>query len=122
MSKVFAIGDVHGCLSMLKGLVGKIPITEEDTIVFLGDYIDRGPESSSEMVGHRLMDWYKHVVRCRLKPSGAIVICEAEQDTTFSSWILDEFKDENWEVIETPSEPYKWTTQYQQRPVREDEI
>ena len=79
-------------------------------------------KSSSEVFLHQLMAWYKYSVRCRLKPNGAIVICEAEQDTTFSSWILDEFKDENWEVIETPSEPYKWTTQYQQRPVREDEI
>ena len=43
--KIFAISDVHGCLLMLKNLVGKLPITEEDTIVFLGDYIDRGSES-----------------------------------------------------------------------------
>jgi len=45
MGKIFAIGDVHGCLSMLKVLVGKLPIAKEDAIVFLGDYIDRGPES-----------------------------------------------------------------------------
>ena len=45
MGKIFAIGDVHGCLSKLRNLVSKLPITEEDTVVFLGDYIDRGPES-----------------------------------------------------------------------------
>ena len=39
----FAIGDIHGCLPPLRGLIARIP--EDETLVFLGDYIDRGPES-----------------------------------------------------------------------------
>lgn len=41
-----AIGDVHGNLAALDDLLSRITleINAEDTIVFLGDYIDRGPD------------------------------------------------------------------------------
>jgi len=42
---MYAIGDIHGCLKALKALLGKLPLRKGDEIVFLGDYIDRGPES-----------------------------------------------------------------------------
>ncbi len=41
--RVFVIGDVHGCLSTLKRLLDKIPWDPvSDTLIFVGDYIDRG--------------------------------------------------------------------------------
>jgi serine/threonine protein phosphatase 1 len=44
--KIFAIGDIHGCHSKLVALLGRIPIDKSrDTLVFLGDYINRGPDS-----------------------------------------------------------------------------
>src|SRR5688572_5492896 len=41
----FAIGDIHGNDSALADLVGQLEplIRPEDTVVFVGDYIDRGP-------------------------------------------------------------------------------
>ncbi len=46
MGNIIAIGDIHGCLRPLEDLLDKIPINwEEDYLVFLGDYIDRGPDS-----------------------------------------------------------------------------
>ena len=46
MKKIFAIGDIHGCYGRLKKLMEKIPIDfSRDTLVFIGDYIDRGPHS-----------------------------------------------------------------------------
>ncbi|MBN2515878.1 MAG: serine/threonine protein phosphatase [Deltaproteobacteria bacterium] len=45
MGKIFAIGDIHGCLDKLKVMMERIDIDgEEDTLVFIGDYIDRGPD------------------------------------------------------------------------------
>jgi serine/threonine protein phosphatase 1 len=41
----FVIGDIHGCLSELSCLLESLPLKRADRIVFLGDYIDRGPES-----------------------------------------------------------------------------
>ena len=46
MKKIFAIGDIHGCYDRLKALMEKIPIDcSRDALVFIGDYIDRGPHS-----------------------------------------------------------------------------
>ena len=41
--KVFIVGDIHGCLGMLKGLMDKIDWRpDRDRLIFLGDYVDRG--------------------------------------------------------------------------------
>jgi len=42
---IFAIGDVHGCAAELQMLLDQLPITPQTTLVFLGDYVDRGPQS-----------------------------------------------------------------------------
>ncbi|MEM9586276.1 MAG: metallophosphoesterase family protein [Planctomycetota bacterium] len=41
----FAIGDIHGCAKALRALLESIDPQPEDEFVFLGDYIDRGPNS-----------------------------------------------------------------------------
>ncbi|MFQ5572149.1 MAG: metallophosphoesterase family protein [Rhodothermales bacterium] len=40
-----AIGDIHGCIDTLNALLDRLALTEEDHLVFVGDYIDRGPDS-----------------------------------------------------------------------------
>ena len=43
---IYAIGDIHGHLESLERLMEKIkPDLEKDQLVFMGDYIDRGPNS-----------------------------------------------------------------------------
>ena len=45
--RTFAIGDIHGDLAALAKLFERLPgLTTADTVVFLGDYIDRGPNSA----------------------------------------------------------------------------
>lgn len=41
----FAIGDIHGCAKALRSVIEAIDPQPEDEIVFLGDYVDRGPDS-----------------------------------------------------------------------------
>lgn len=41
----FAIGDIHGCSKALRTLIETIDPQPEDELVFLGDYVDRGPDS-----------------------------------------------------------------------------
>ena len=43
--RLFAIGDVHGCATELRILINHLPLDEQSTVVFLGDLVDRGPES-----------------------------------------------------------------------------
>lgn len=44
--KTFVIGDIHGCHAALVTLLSRLtPDAKKDTMIFLGDYIDRGPDS-----------------------------------------------------------------------------
>lgn len=51
-ARAYAIGDVHGRLDLLRALVDQIMVDrrehpcERDYIVFLGDLVDRGPDSA----------------------------------------------------------------------------
>lgn len=46
--RTFAIGDVHGETAHLFKLLSCLPTLDaDDTIVFLGDYVDRGPHSAA---------------------------------------------------------------------------
>ncbi len=43
--RIIAIGDIHGCAKALATLIEVIAPTKDDTIVTLGDYVDRGDDS-----------------------------------------------------------------------------
>ena len=45
--RTFVVGDIHGDLVHLEALFeGLPPLDADDTVVFLGDYLDRGPQSA----------------------------------------------------------------------------
>jgi serine/threonine protein phosphatase 1 len=41
----YVIGDIHGCFAEVACLMENLPLAQSDRIVFLGDYVDRGPDS-----------------------------------------------------------------------------
>src|SRR5437588_178789 len=45
MPRTIAIGDIHGCSLALDGLIEAIDPQPDDTVVALGDFINRGPDS-----------------------------------------------------------------------------
>ena len=49
-SRTFVIGDVHGCLANLDALLQSIAPISEDHLVFLGDEVDRGPDSTGVLI------------------------------------------------------------------------
>jgi serine/threonine protein phosphatase 1 len=50
VGRTFALGDIHGDLEALERTLKRLPALQAtDTLVFLGDYVDRGP-SSAEVV------------------------------------------------------------------------
>jgi serine/threonine protein phosphatase 1 len=52
MKRLFAIGDIHGCLDSLKELIdSNIQLDKNDKLILLGDYIDRG-DKSKEVVDY----------------------------------------------------------------------
>ncbi len=61
--QTYAIGDVHGCAHELEILLKKLSIDKETTVVFLGDYVDRGPDS------RRVIDLVLELAsRCKVIP------------------------------------------------------
>lgn len=46
-----AVGDIHGCFRALTTLAASVPFRPDDTVITLGDYVDRGPDS------HAVLDW-----------------------------------------------------------------
>ena len=56
-ARTVAIGDIHGDLVHLLALWDRLPALDAtDTIVFLGDYVDRGPDSAG------VIRWVRHVL------------------------------------------------------------
>ena len=45
MSRIIAIGDIHGCARELDELLTLVQPQTRDQLVFLGDYVDRGPDT-----------------------------------------------------------------------------
>ena len=45
MARYIVITDIHGELGKFENLFSKIKTRPDDIFVFLGDYIDRGPNS-----------------------------------------------------------------------------
>ena len=43
--RLIAIGDIHGCKTALDALLEAVNPGPDDTVVTLGDYVDRGPDS-----------------------------------------------------------------------------
>lgn len=47
MASIWAVGDVHGEAAMLEALLGALPRQPDDVTLFVGDFIDRGPDSAA---------------------------------------------------------------------------
>jgi serine/threonine protein phosphatase 1 len=46
LKRTLVISDIHGCLDQLNDLITMVQFNhQEDTLILLGDYVDRGPKS-----------------------------------------------------------------------------
>src|SRR5690349_13284729 len=44
--RTYVVGDIHGERALLQALLAELPfVGPDDTLIFLGDYLDRGPDS-----------------------------------------------------------------------------
>jgi serine/threonine protein phosphatase 1 len=72
------IGDIHGCHTALVGLFNEVSPSASDQIVFLGDYIDRGPASRS------VADFLIGQSKCRscvfLRGNHEVMVLDARND------------------------------------------
>lgn len=74
-SRYIIIGDVHGCLTELQALVRRIAPTPDDTLVFLGDLVDKGPKSPA------VVRWVRH-----LSTVYQVVLIEGNHEEKHRRW------------------------------------
>ncbi len=91
MGRTFVVGDIHGDTVALFKLMSQLPRLEaEDTVVFLGDYVDRGPASA------RVIEWLRalpsHI------PSKVVCLRGNHED----AWLR--VIDAGWDPFVTPRE------------------
>lgn len=75
--KVFAIGDVHGCIDELDCLLDAIGPGSGDQVVFLGDYVDRGPDAKSVI---------DRLIRLR-REHGNVIFLKGNHEDMFLSYL-----------------------------------
>ncbi len=93
-TRIYAVGDIHGCNDLLNGLLEKIirddrsrPAVKTRKIVFLGDYVDRGP-GSAQAVDILLSDLPKGFEAVFLKGNHEEMMMEALNDRRAVSFWL----------------------------------
>lgn len=75
---MLAIGDIHGCHTALVTLLGAVKPTPADKIIFLGDYIDRGP--ASRQVIETLLELKQSSTPVFLRGNHEVMILEGRAD------------------------------------------
>lgn len=82
--QLVAVGDVHGCPHSLEALLNKLSSYHSSTFVFLGDYIDRGPDSKS--VIDLLIDFSRDVECIMLRGNHEQMMIDALASGDTSLW------------------------------------
>ncbi|HEX3657686.1 MAG TPA: metallophosphoesterase family protein [Pirellulales bacterium] len=84
--RTLAIGDIHGCKSALDVILEEVDPQPDDLVVLLGDYVDRGPDSSGVL--DRVLALRQ---RCRcvaLKGNHDLMMLAAREDEEhFREWL-----------------------------------
>ena len=84
---LIAIGDIHGCPQSLDLLLNQIEPTSNDHLLFVGDYIDRGPDSKS--VIDRLLNLREDVPCTFLRGNHEAMMIEYLDTGAFSLWRMN---------------------------------
>jgi len=106
--RTFVIGDVHGMLSELRQLVDKLNPSTGDRFMFLGDLVDKGPDSLG------VVSFVRELVG---RFPGSEVVCGNHEESVLRLWVkfdktgswdgLRKVVREPW-IRELPPEDLEW--------------
>ena len=116
--RLLAIGDIHGCYRSLRTLEKHVAFREDDRIITLGDYVNRGPNS------YAVIDWLiSHTQTGQVIPlrgnHEAMMLEARNSDSALKEWIrcggdatlasysplddagmLDDVPEQHWQFLE----------------------
>ena len=119
MSRTYAIPDLHGRLDLLDRAIDAVVRHAEglsSTIITLGDYVDRGPQS--RQVIERLMNWRPEESKVvNLKGNHEAMMCAVCENRAELDWWVKNGEVRRWyrmakarrSLICGPSRPTIWT-------------
>ena len=127
MGRVFAIGDIHGCLTALQTLEKALVFGPDDKVITLGDYVDRGPDTKG--VIDNLIELQSRTQLVTLRGNHEVMMLEAPArgleytlswmnvggEATMASygaknWI--DVPDEHWQFLEKTLALYETETHF----------
>ncbi|MCV9928015.1 serine/threonine protein phosphatase [Flavobacterium sp. LS1R49] len=83
--RTFVIGDIHGGLIALKQVLERAAVTDKDTLIFLGDYVD-GWSQSPQVIDYLIA----------LKQKQKCICIRGNHDDLLLQWIKDDKDNELW--------------------------
>ena len=99
--RIIAIGDIHGCHEELTSLLERLQVTADDRLIFLGDLINRGPDSIAVLDIVRKFDCItllgNHELRLleHQRSGGTTKLKETDSSTVAA------LRPEDWALLET---------------------
>lgn len=84
---LIAIGDIHGCPRTLDALLTRLDPSPDDHLLFVGDYIDRGPNSRA--VIDRLLDLQETIPCTFLRGNHEAMMIEYLDTGAFRLWRMN---------------------------------
>jgi serine/threonine protein phosphatase 1 len=84
---LIAIGDIHGCAATLEVLLDRLDPTSDDHLLFVGDYIDRGPDSKD--VIDQLLDLRQDVPCTFLRGNHEAMMIDYLEAGAFNLWQMN---------------------------------
>ncbi|MEO6253170.1 MAG: metallophosphoesterase family protein [Ferruginibacter sp.] len=85
MTKTYVIGDIHGAAIAVKQLIEKLPLQKQDTVIFLGDYVD-GWSQSAETITYLLQ--LNELYNC--------IFIRGNHDSWCEEWLQSGYANETW--------------------------
>ncbi|GEE01430.1 serine/threonine protein phosphatase [Gordonia spumicola] len=93
MTITYAIPDLHGCLTALRGALTKVDLSDPSThLVFLGDYVDRGPDSAGVLSAVKDL--------CDAHPDQVVALA-GNHERWFLDWLDADDSDPTWLLADT---------------------
>jgi serine/threonine protein phosphatase 1 len=90
MGRIFCIGDIHGCPATLNELlINRICLNKSDKLIFLGDYIDRGPDSKAVIDIILDLERKNYDVTCLIGNHEEMFIDSYHDDEIYEHWVLN---------------------------------
>lgn len=85
--RILAVGDIHGGLKGLTQVIERAKITNDDTLIFLGDYVD-GWSESAQVIDYLI----------QLSKTNTCIFIKGNHDVWCEQWLAEGIENQVWYI------------------------